>query len=97
MYNYLKQEVGGVVSDDTIRRFCEESPASIEWLKAKGVKFQGTFCPYKTSYPNDQFYLYYSGNEKSYPYKIEAYPAPRGHRTVAKGLDSGKVLMKTLL
>lgn len=97
MFNYLKLEVGGVVSDETVRRFCEESPASIEWLKDKGVKFVGTVCPYKTSYPNDQFYLYYSGNEKSYPYKNVATPAPRGHRTLAKGLDSGKVLMETLL
>ena len=97
MYNYLKQEVGNVVSDETIRRFCEESPSSIEWLKDKGVKFVGTVCPYKTSYPNDQFYLYYSGNEKSYPYTNHATPAPRGHRTFAKGLDSGKVLMETLL
>ncbi|WP_341323930.1 FAD-binding protein [Solibacillus sp. FSL H8-0523] len=97
MYNYLIQETAGVVKDETVRRFCEESPASIDWLKAKGVKFQGTVCPYKTSYPNDQFYLYYSGNEKSYPYKNHATPAPRGHRTVAKGLDSGKVLMETLL
>ena len=97
MFNYLIQETGGVVKDETVRRFCEESPDSIEWLKAKGVKFQGTVCPYKTSYPNDQFYLYYSGNEKSYPYKENATPAPRGHRTLAKGLDSGKVLMETLL
>jgi 3-oxo-5alpha-steroid 4-dehydrogenase len=97
MYNYLIQETAGVVKDETVRRFCEESADSIEWLKAKGVKFQGTVCPYKTSYPNDQFYLYYSGNEKSYPYKEYAAPAPRGHRTLAKGLDSGKVLMETLL
>lgn len=97
MYRYLKQEVGNVVSDATLRKFCEESPASVEWLKDKGVKFVGTVCPYKTSYPNDQFYLYYSGNEKSYPYKEEASPAPRGHRTFAKGLESGKVLMETLL
>lgn len=97
MYRYLKQEVGDVVSDATIRRFCEESPASIEWLKDKGVIFVGTVCPYKTSYPNDQFYLYYSGNEKSHPYTNVATPAPRGHRTFAKGLDSGKVLMETLL
>lgn len=97
LYRYLKQEVGNVVSDATIRKFCEESPGSIEWLKDKGVKFVGTVCPYKTSYPNDQFYLYYSGNEKSYPYKEKASPAPRGHRTFAKGLDSGKVLMETLL
>lgn len=97
MYRYLKKEIGNVVSDTTLRHFCEESPGSIEWLKDKGVNFVGTVCPYKTSYPNDQFYLYYSGNEKSYPYIEEASPAPRGHRTFAKGLDSGKVLMETLL
>lgn len=97
MFDYLKQEVGSAVSEETLRRFCEESPASIEWLKERGVKFQGTVCPYKTSYPTDQFYLYYSGNEKCYPYKDYAFPAPRGHRTLAKELSSGNVLMTSLL
>lgn len=97
MFNYLKNEVGQMLSDDTIRTFCEESAPTIDWLIAKGVKFESTICPYKTSYPSDQFYLYYSGNEKCYPYNQSAHPAPRGHRVFAKGLDSGKVLMQTLL
>ncbi|MFX3633201.1 MAG: FAD-binding protein [Candidatus Pristimantibacillus sp.] len=97
MYNYLKCEVGQLVSDDMIHQFCNESASTINWLIAKGVKFESTICPYKTSYPSDQFYLYYSGNEKCYPYNQAARPVPRGHRVYAKGLDSGKVLMQTLL
>jgi 3-oxo-5alpha-steroid 4-dehydrogenase len=96
MYNYLRQEVGDVVSNKTLRRFCETSPEMIEWLKKQGAEYRGTLCPYKTSYPTDAHYLYYSGNEKAWPYKLEAEPAARGHRTLAKGLSSGKVLFQKL-
>jgi 3-oxo-5alpha-steroid 4-dehydrogenase len=90
MFDYLKQETQGVVSDETLRRFCEGSVEQIAWLEKQGSKYRGTLAPYKTSYPTDEFYLYYSGNEKAYPYKQGATPAPRGHRHVAKGLGSGK-------
>ncbi|QTX05408.1 FAD-binding protein [Agromyces archimandritae] len=96
LYAYLRQEVGGVVDDATLRRFCEQSPATIPWLEAQGATFGGSLAPYKTSYPTDEHYLYYSGNEKAYPYIEHAEPAPRGHRTVAKGLASGKVLWQAL-
>jgi 3-oxo-5alpha-steroid 4-dehydrogenase len=40
MYKYLKQEVGeGVMSDETLRRFCEGSAADIQWLAEAGVPF----------------------------------------------------------
>jgi 3-oxo-5alpha-steroid 4-dehydrogenase len=84
------------VSDETLRTFCESSPAMIDWLERQGASFEGSLAPYKTSYPTDRHYLYYSGNEKAYPYKEHARPAPRGHRQVAKGLDSGKVLFNRL-
>ena len=32
-------------------------------------------CLYKTSYPTDKHYLYYSGNEKAWPLKLKAEPA----------------------
>lgn len=92
LYNYLVQEVGDAVDDATIRRFCEESPGIIPWLEEQGVEFAGSLAPYKTSYPTDEHYLYYSGNEKAHPYTAAAEPAPRGHRAVAKGLASGKTL-----
>lgn len=96
MFNYIKQEAQGVVSDETLRAFCEQSPGMIEWLKENGVGFDSSLCPYKASYPTDKHYLYYSGNEKAYPYNEHAYPAPRGHRAKASGLKSGKVLYNSL-
>ena len=96
MFNYLSQEVRGVVSDATLRRFCETSPAMIGWLERQGAKYRGALCPYKTSYPTDAHYLYYSGNEKAYPYKLKAEPAARGHRMVAKGMSSGHAFFQAL-
>ncbi len=96
MFNYLQHEVGDAVDEATLRRFCEESPGMIPWLEQQGAQFRGTVADYKTSYPTDRHYLYFSGNEKAYPYVQYATPAPRGHRQVAKGLASGKVLWATL-
>ena len=91
MFAYLTQEVRGVVSDETLRRFCETSPDMVAWLERQGCSYRATLAPYKTSYPTDDYYLYYSGNEKAWPYKDTATPAPRGHRQVAKGMSSGHV------
>lgn len=94
---YLKQEVGDAVSEETLDRFCEQSPNLITWLKDQDVEFRGgTVSTYKTSYPTDDYYLYYSGNEKAHPYVNHAKPAPRGHRVVAPGMSSGKVLFERL-
>lgn len=96
LYNYLVQEVGDTVDEATLRRFCAESPGMIPWLEQQGAEFASSVAPYKTSYPTDDFYLYFSGNEKAYPYNQSSVPAPRGHRTMAKGLASGKVLWNHL-
>jgi len=96
MFEYLRQEVGDVVTEKTLRRFCATSASTIDWLAERGARFEGTLCPYKTSYPTDAHYLYYSGNEKAWPYAQHAVPAPRGHRQVAKGMGSGKALFGLL-
>jgi len=87
MYRYLKQEVGDAVSDETLRLFCEQSPGMISWLEQAGVPFEGSLCPFKTSYPTDKYYLYFSGNENHSSYKANAKPAPRGHRARGKGIS----------
>ena len=88
MYKYLKQEVGeGVMTDETLRRFCEESIEDIRWLEEAGVPFDASLCPFKTSYPTDAYYLYYSGSENNGQYKAKAKPAPRGHRCKVKGMS----------
>jgi len=95
MYNYLRQEVKGTVSAETLRDFCQQSAANLQWLEQHGVPFEGSLCPTKTSYPTDRHYLYYSGNESFSPYKDHARPAPRGHRVRRPGV-SGAGLFEPL-
>ena len=93
MFDYLSHEVGDAVSPRTLRRFCDGSAEQIAWLAARGVPFEGSLCPYKTSYPTNRHYLYYSGSEVSEGDR--ATPAPRGHRTRGRG-TSGSVLFARL-
>ncbi len=95
MFQYLSMEVGDAVSENSLRRFCDESRSQIEWLESLGVRFDSEAPPPKTSYPKNGIYLYYSGNESVKPFCDAAPPAPRGHRTVCKGL-SGKRLFSYL-
>ncbi len=86
MFRYLSLEVKGVVSDEMLRDFCDKSVDNLGWLEKHGVPFEASLCPVKTSYPTDDYYLYYSGNEGFSPYKEAAKPAPRGHRAKGTGM-----------
>jgi 3-oxo-5alpha-steroid 4-dehydrogenase len=65
MFNYLKQEVQGAVKDTTLKKFCDDSVENFDWLVSHGVPFEASYCPYKTAYPSNRHYFYYSGNESS--------------------------------
>jgi 3-oxo-5alpha-steroid 4-dehydrogenase len=80
MFNYLRMEVQGVVSDTTLRRFCNESATQLDWMMAHGVKFNSAYFRAKTSYPTQEWYLYHSDNSLAPAYSAVARPAPRGHR-----------------
>src|SRR5690625_2398064 len=80
MYRYLAQETQGVVSKATLRRFCESSPAMIDWLTHHGVKFDSTAYLKKTSYPYSHYFLYHSDNSLVSTYAAQARPAARGHK-----------------
>lgn len=98
MTAYLKHEVNGVVSDETLARFSRDSVANLNWLEKQGATFASTMPAYKTSYPTDGLYLYYSGNEVVPAYgnpQLVKKPAPRGHRVVAKG-QSGATFFAAL-
>lgn len=88
MVAYLREEVGDAVSEETLRRFCAGSAGQIAWLAERGVPFEASLCPYKTSYPTNRHYLYNSGSELSL--RDVAPPAARGHRTRGRG-TSGKL------
>jgi 3-oxo-5alpha-steroid 4-dehydrogenase len=80
MYRYLSMEVQDAVSSETLHDFCETSAANVKWLTDRGVPFLGNLCPVKTSYPTNEYHLYFSGNEPFPPYSEHAKPAQRGHR-----------------
>jgi 3-oxo-5alpha-steroid 4-dehydrogenase len=80
MYRYLSMEVQDAVSEETLRDFCETSAANVKWMTDHGVPFLPNLCPVKTSYPTNEYHLYYSGNETFPPYSERAKPAQRGHR-----------------
>ena len=87
MYKYLKTEVRDVVEDSTLRRFCEESPESVEWLKKHGVGFNSRAYMKKINYPDPSYYLYHPDNSLNEQRRKIARPAPRGHRVLAPPKD----------
>lgn len=95
MMSYLRAEVGDVVSESTLRRFCEGSPEMIDWLSGHGVPFEASLCPFKTSYPTDDYYLYFSGSENAGGFRELTTPRQRGHRAHGRGV-SGKKLFGPL-
>ena len=85
MYRYLSIETQGVVSDETLREFCDASVENLTWLEKLGLEFGDALSPVKTSYPAGKYFLYYSGNEPLPANAERARPAPRGHRHKARG------------
>lgn len=80
MFRYLQLETQGVVSDATLRRFCEESAEHVDWLMQHGVKFHPSTYKRKTSYPGLDYFLYHSDNSLLPRSRAVAKPAARGHR-----------------
>jgi len=94
MYKYLDAEKNAV-GPETLRRFCEGSSGDMDWLDQQGVPHAGNPFEDKTSFPPDNHFLYYSGNEKMPEFAALARPAPRGHRVAINGFG-GRVLFDKL-
>lgn len=88
MFDYLNLETQGVVKDETLMRFCEQSSQNLDWLMSHGVKFSGPVFKKKTSYPNVKYFLYHSDNSLLPSHRGEYPPAARGHRGVIKNGNS---------
>ncbi len=97
MYEYLRVQVGGVVSDETLRRFCHESVVNLEWLEHFGVRFSSRYYKEKNSFPGGAWGLYHSGNEAYAPYNANSTSAARGHVTQGGGYFGGPGLMRPLI
>ncbi|KAK2606347.1 hypothetical protein QQS21_003278 [Conoideocrella luteorostrata] len=87
MFRCLQHEVGDAVDEATLRTFYDQSVANLEWLEFHGAKFPSSMALYRTYYPVDDYYLHYSGNENAQWLATLAWPAPRGHQPVGRGLS----------
>lgn len=89
MADYLRREVGRLVSDETVRKFAEDSVDTLAFLERCGVNFSGPRAPRKTSHPSADYYLYFSDNATVPAYQGKLPPAERGHRTKNPALVEG--------
>jgi len=84
MFVYLKRELRGAITDETLRRYCESGPETVEWLEKHGVEFRATAFPTKTSYPPEGYYLYHPDNSLLKRFRTNKRPSPRGHKAVSE-------------
>ena len=92
MFKYLKMETEDIVSDDTLRDFCNKSTEAVAWLQRFGVQFPSTLWSDKTSYPGLDYFLYHSDNSLVTHFQKKAKPAARGHRAFLP-VERGKKIL----
>jgi len=95
MYRFLMAACGPDPDEVKIARYCAESLGHFDWLVARGVPFDPTFCADTSMAPNGTEGLVYSGGEDAYPFNEVARPAPRGHLAKTKR-STGWLLMEHL-
>jgi 3-oxo-5alpha-steroid 4-dehydrogenase len=95
MFRYMMAACGPDPHEAKIARYCDESLSHFDWLVARGVPFDPTFCVDTSMAPEGTEGLVYSGGEDAYPFNEIARPAPRGHLAKTKR-STGWLLMQIL-
>ena len=95
MFRYMMTACGPDPDEAKIARYCDESLGHFDWLVARGVPFDPTFCADTSMAPTGTEGLVYSGGEDAYPFDQIARPAPRGHLAKTKR-STGWLLMQIL-
>lgn len=96
MYDYLVA-AAKEPEPDKIRVYCDESVEHFEWLEALGFEFERSFYPEKAVIQPGTQGLMFTGNEKVWPFRDIAKPAPRGHKVPVPGDTEGTRIVMDLL
>lgn len=96
MYKYLVA-TSKAPDHDKIRAYCEDSVEHFNWLEALGFEFERSYYPHKAVIQPQTQGLMYTGNERLWPYRDIAVPAPRGHKVPVVGDTQGARLVMDLL
>ena len=96
MYDYLVA-VSKDPEHDKIRAYCDGSVEHFGWLEALGFEFERSYYPEKAVIQPGTQGLMFTGNEKVWPFKEQAAPAPRGHKVPVAGDTEGTKMVMDLL
>ncbi|MEC3916314.1 FAD-binding protein [Nocardia sp. CDC160] len=96
MYKYLLA-VARDPEPEKIRAYCDGSVAHFDWLESLGFEFERSYYPEKAVIQPGTQGLMYTGNEKVWPYREQATPAPRGHKVPVPGDTQGAAMIIDLL
>jgi 3-oxo-5alpha-steroid 4-dehydrogenase len=96
MYAYL-MAVTPEPEADKIRAYADGSAEHCDWLESLGFEFERSYYPEKAVIQPQTQGLMYTGNEKVWPFRDLAVPAPRGHKVPVPGDTQGAKLVIDLL
>jgi len=96
MFKYLMLASGKNADEVKVRLYCDESLEHFDWVVGLGIEFKEKFHKEKTTLPENDDGLCYSGNELAYPFRSQAKPAPRGHKPKIEGDAGGLVMQKVV-
>jgi succinate dehydrogenase/fumarate reductase flavoprotein subunit len=96
MYAYL-MAVTPEPEPDKIRSYADGSAEHCDWLESLGFQFERSYYPDKAVIQPQTQGLMYTGNEKVWPFRALAVPAPRGHKVPVPGDTQGARLVVDLL
>ncbi|HEU5037902.1 MAG TPA: FAD-binding protein [Nocardioides sp.] len=96
MYKYLVA-VSKQPEHNKIRAYCDGSVEHFDWLESLGFEFERSYYPEKAVIQPGTEGLMFTGNEKVWPYKEQAVPAPRGHKVPVPGDTEGTKMVMDLL
>lgn len=96
MYKYLAA-VAKDPEHDKIRAYCDGSVEHFGWLESLGFEFERSYFPGKAVIQPGTEGLMFTGNEKVWPFRDRAAPAPRGHKVPVPGDTGGAKLVMDLL
>lgn len=82
---------------EKIHAYSTGSVEHFHWLEALGFQFERSFFPGKAVIQPGTEGLMYTGNEKVWPFRDAAKPAPRGHKVPVPGDTGGTRMVMDLL
>ena len=80
---------------EKITAYCEGSVELFHWLEAHGIEFDRSYYADKHVIQPGRDCLIWSGNENVWPFRVQATPAPRGHKVATEG-DGGPAIVAAL-